>query len=217
MSVLNVHEVLFLDPGFKLSVVCKEAVVDVLVRVALFIFIGLACVERSWSNLVLFADWLPSPVRSLHSDPSTCLGYLIRRCGASPISSILSPALCAGGISCARVCTRVTRDIELHTIRDPSIVLVGWAVVREELRRENLVGLPIRLRVSDAHLVLFDIDGDEALFNLYPLLLTADLLEDVPDQVLLCTEVFLNIVLIRASFRLFQRICALLLDHLVQS
>lgn len=183
----------------------------------LLVFFGLACVEWSWSHLVLLADWLVSPIRSLDGDASTCLGNLVRWLRASPISSVLSPAQSAGASSGARVSIRISRDTQLPSIPGPAIVLVGWAVVREELRGEDLVCLPIRLRVSDTHLVLFDNYGNKALLDLYPLLVTADLLEDVPDQVLLCAVVFLDIVLVTASLQLSQRICTLLLCKLAQS
>jgi hypothetical protein len=80
-----------------------------------------------------------------------------------------------------------------------------------------LVGLPVRLRVSDPHLVLFDDYENAAIFDLYPILFTADLLDDVPDQVLLGAEVFIDFVLVTASLQLFQRICTLLDCKLAQS
>jgi hypothetical protein len=181
--------------------------------VALLVFIGLAaCLERSWSHLVLFVDGLVPPVGSLHGDASTCLGNLVSRLRATSISSILSPALRSGGaIGGARVSICVSRDFERHLVPSPAIVLVGWAVVGEELRGEDLVGLPVRLRVSDLHLELSDDYGNETLFDLYPLLLTAHLLDDVPDQVLLCAVVFLDIVPVSPSLNLLQGVCGLLL------
>jgi hypothetical protein len=96
--------------------------------------------------------------------------------------------------------TSVTRNVQVYLLTTP--IHNGWPVVWEELRRENHVTLSVWLRVSDADLILFDVENNHALGCLDPLLVTRNLLVDVPNQVLHGPIVLSDIVIECSPLRL---------------